>query len=608
MRIVWDVETYPNCFTLAAEHVDYPMTWMFEISEFRDDSKQLMEWLFWLQGQDAQMVGFNNVGFDYPVLHHFWRMLGRATSTDLYNKAMQIISSRNDEDKFAHIVYPSDRVVAQIDLFRIHHFDNFAKATSLKALEFNMRLDNVEDLPFPVGTRLTPDQITVLKTYNQHDVHATKVFYHHTLPMIQFREELSAKHGKDFLNHNDTKIGSEIFQMELEKAEIPCYQFIGGTRMPRQTLRPVIRLAECIPPWVRFDHAAFQRVLDHLRQQVITETKGVFTDLKAVVGGVEFFFGTGGIHGSVDREIVTEGAEWVIIDLDVISMYTSIAISQGYYPEHLTPKFVEVYQQVKDQRVHYKKGSPENAMLKLALNGVYGKSNDKFSIFFDPKFTMSVTLTGQLAMAMLIEKLAVISHIIQANTDGVTIKVERDLIGAVHGITQEWERTTGLQLEEARYSRMFIRDVNSYIAEYEDGHVKRKGAYEWDVEWHQNASALVVPKVAEKVLLEGAPIRETVENWPDKMDFMLRVKVPRSSKLVGDGRELPNMLRYYISTEGVTLTKIMPPLAKKPGVWRNFSVEAGWKVCPCNDIRNATLPIDFNYYVNEVEKITLGLK
>jgi hypothetical protein len=608
MRIVYDLETYPNCFTLAAEHVDYPMTWMFEVSEFRDDSKQLMEWLFWLQGQDAQMVGFNNVGFDYPVLHHFWRMLGRATCTDLYNKAMRIISSRNDEDKFAHIVYPSDRVVAQIDLFKIHHFDNFARATSLKALEFNMRLDNVEDLPFPVGTRLTPDQITVLKTYNQHDVHATKAFYHHTLPMIQFREELSAKHGKDFLNHNDTKIGAEIFQMELEKAEIPCYQFIGGTRMPRQTLRPTIRLAECIPPWVRFDHAAFQRVLDHLRQQVITETKGVFTDLKAVVGGVEFFFGTGGIHGSVDREIITESAEWVIIDLDVTSMYPSIAISQGYYPEHLTPKFVEVYQQVKDQRVQYKKGSPENAMLKLALNGVYGKSNDKFSIFFDPKFTMLVTLTGQLVLAMLVEKLAVISHIIQTNTDGVTIKVERDLIGAVHGITEEWERTTGLQLEEARYSRMFIRDVNSYIAEYEDGHVKRKGAYEWDVEWHQNASALVVPKVAEKVLLEGTPIRETVENWPDKMDFMLRVKVPRSSKLVGDGRELPNMLRYYISTQGVTLTKIMPPLAKKPGVWRNFSVEAGWKVCPCNDIRNATLPINFDYYVNEVEKLTLGLK
>ena len=63
------------------------------------------------------------------------------------------------------------------------------------------------------------------------------------------------------------------------------------------------------------------------------------------------------------------------------------------------------------------------------------------------------------------------------------------------------------------------------------GRVKRKGCYEYDVEWHQNASALVVAKVAEKVLLEDAPIRETVESWPDIMDFMILAKVPRSSYL-----------------------------------------------------------------------------
>ena len=60
-----------------------------------------------------------------------------------------------------------------------------------------------------------------------------------------------------------------------------------------------------------------------------------------------------------------------------------------------------------------------------------------------------------------------------------------------------------------------------------DGSVKRKGAYEYKVGWHQNAGGLVVPKVAEKVLTQGAPIRQTIEQWPDVMDFMLRTKVPR---------------------------------------------------------------------------------
>lgn len=52
----------------------------------------------------------------------------------------------------------------------------------------------------------------------------------------------------------------------------------------------------------------------------------------------------------------------------------------------------------------------------------------------------------------------------------------------------------------------------------------------------------------------------------------------------------------------------MPPLAKKPGVWRRIGVESGWTVCPCNHVRDAVLPINFTYYVNEVEKLVLGLK
>ena len=89
---------------------------------------------------------------------------------------------------------------------------------------------------------------------------------------------------------------------------------------------------------------------------------------------------------------------------------------------------------------------------------------------------------------------------------------------------------------------------------------------------------------------------------------MARVKIPRSSTLWGDGKQLPNLLRYYVAKDGVSLTKIMPPLAKNPGVMRHFAVVAGRKVCPCNNIADATMDIDFDYYVTEVEKLTLGMK
>jgi len=138
--------------------------------------------------------------------------------------------------------------------------------------------------------------------------------------------------------------------------------------------------------------------------------------------------------------------------------------------------------------------------------------------------------------------------------------------------------------------------------------VKRKGAYEYDLEWHQNASALVIAKVAEKVLVDGAPIMETLLNWPDRMDFMLRVKVPRTSHLLWGDERVQNTCRYYVSIGGDALTKVMPPLPKKPDHWRRIGVESRWTVCVCNDIRDAVLPINYDYYVNEIEKLTLGMK
>ena len=193
--------------------------------------------------------------------------------------------------------------------------------------------------------------------------------------------------------------------------------------------------------------------------------------------------------------------------------------------------------------------------------------------------------------------------IIQCNTDGMTVRIPHGSSGALKQMCEWWERQTKLTLEQATYQKMCIRDVNNYIGQYLNGKVKRKGCYEYEQEWHQNHSALVVPKVAEKVLLEGVPIRETLASWPDRYDFMLRVKVPRSSYLTANDVQVQNTCRYYIAKGGVTLHKWMPPLKGK-NEWRKIGVESGWTVCVCNDISEAVLPVDLDYYVREVEKIT----
>ena len=612
--IVWDIETFPNVFTLAAEHAWLPIKWEFEISDWRNDSRAIIEFAQYLKQTDARMVGFNSLGFDYPVLHTLIRM-GHSDANTLYQKAMAIINSQDEDgSKWMHQVNPSDRFVQQIDLFKIHHFDNKARATGLKVLEFNMRSDNIEDLPFPVGTVLTQGQVPVLKAYNAHDVAQTKKFYHQTLDMIQFREELTRKYDRDFMNHNDTKIGKDYFVMKLEEAGVACYDFGPKGRTPRQTKRPVIALKDAILPWIQFEQPEFTRVLNWLKAQSITETKGVFTDLTATINGFTFVFGLGGIHGSVESEVIESDGEHIIVDLDVTSYYPNLAITNGFYPAHLGKEFVSIYKHLFEQRKSYPKKSAESAMLKLALNGVYGDSNNQFSVFYDPLFTMSITLNGQLLLCLLAEGLMHIPglRLIQVNTDGLTVKVPREHKLLVDMARAAWQLRTGLNLEEAVYKAMMIRDVNNYIGVFENGSTKRKGAYEYDMDWHQNHGAMVVAKVAEKVLVDGAPIRQTLQQWPDIMDFMLRTKVPRSSHLAierdGLTSQLQNITRYYIAEGGGRLFKWMPPLKAKPEQWRKIGVESGWGVQPCNDIKDAgKLPVDFDYYVQEVEKLCLSL-
>ena len=611
---VFDLETYPNVFTAAFEHADAPIRLMFEISDWRNDSREIIAFLQQLKEANARMIGFNNLGFDYPVLHTLIRM-GKADAATLYQKAMAIIGSQDEDgSKWMHLVKPSDQFVTQIDLFKIHHFDNKARATSLKVLEFNMRSDSIEDLPFKVGTTLTREQVEVLKKYNQHDVAQTKAFYHKSLDMLHFREELTRKYARDFMNHNDTKIGKDYFVMKLEEAGVACYDYGDKGRTPRQTKRPVIHLKDAILPWINFEQPEFNRVMGWLKQQSITETKGVFTDLTATINGFTFVFGLGGIHGSVESEIIESDSEHAIVDLDVTSYYPNLAITNGFHPAHLGKEFVSIYKYLFEQRKSYPKKSAESAMLKLALNGVYGDSNNQFSVFYDPLFTMSITLNGQLLLCLLAEGLMTIPglRLIQVNTDGLTVRVPRNMKVLVDLARAAWQERTGLNLEEAIYKAMMIRDVNNYIGVFEDGSTKRKGAYEWKAQWHQNAGGLVIPKVAEKVLVEGAPIRQTVQQWPDIMDFMLRTKVPRSSYLAieWDGQppqQLQNITRYYIAEGGGRLFKWMPPLKGK-SEWRKIGVESGWGVQPCNDIKEAgKLPVDFDYYVREVEKLCLGL-
>jgi len=679
---IYDIETYPNIFTASFKHVNTGTRLIFEVSDRKNQLGELTEFLFSLKYSNCRLVGFNNIGFDYPVIHLIIDYAHLSlTVEDIYKKAASIIATPWHR-RFDNVIWDSDTHIRQIDLYKVHHFDNEARSTSLKMLEFNMRSETVEDLPFPPGHPLTIDQIQTLIEYNDHDVDETEKFYIESIPLIDFRDELSAKYSRNFLNHNDTKIGKDYFIMRLEE-QLPgsCYMRVDGKRHPRQTIRNSINIREVIFPYINFKTPEFERVKQWLASQIITETKGVFKGLSAEVRGFKYDFGVGGIHGSIDSAIVSSDDEYVIYDWDVASYYPNLAIVNRLFPRHLSDEFCGIYQDVFEQRRQYKKGTPENAMLKLALNGVYGDSNNKYSPFYDSQYMMSITINGQLLLCLLAEFLIDIPDLqmIQINTDGLTIRLPRRHIDQMNHICEWWQKFTCLELESAIYSRMFIRDVNNYIAEYEGGKLKNKGAYahltrlsegsDWHpdrcIDWHQNHSALVIPKAAEAALVHGQDITDFITNHPDIMDFMLRTKVGRADQLIineaGNERALQRITRYYISHGGGTLTKVSAPAnGHAVGTWkrangltdsfyrgviaelkvlsdppsfvpppaheldttglpwderintknkskyeiRRTGLNVGWLATPCNDMVDAQrVNINYDYYIAEAEKL-----
>lgn len=580
----YDIETYPNCFTATWIHAVTGLTIVHEISDRRNDWSACVEFMYNLGRSGARGVGFNNLYFDYPVLHWLAGNPG-CDARAIYDKAMSIIKGG---DRWGSQVWDSDQIFPQLDLFKICHFDNKAKSTSLKALEIVMRSRNVIDLPFPVGTMLTSEQIDVLLRYNLHDVRETLKFYVRILSEIHLRERLSEKYCINMLNYSNTKIGATILTTQMEQAGLQCYDRGPEGRVPRQTIRDRVAFKDVIFPYVKFERPEFNEVLEKFKAKAITSaeidaemsgkltTKGVFTDLNCTVDGFTFVFGVGGIHGSVESQVVCSDEDNLIEDADVTSFYPKTAIVNGMYPEHLGPVFCQIYNGIFDERASYPKGTPENRALKEALNASYGNSNNKFSPLFDPKYTMQTTINGQLMLCMLAEQLMKIPDfmMIQANTDGITYRCPRKYLEHARKVCEWWEGLTGLELEYAHYSRMMIRDVNNYIAEYEgSGKLKRKGAYEYEYLWHQDPSATVVGMAAEAALVRGVPVRDFIINHRDPFDFMLRGKVKRSDSLFmvwsefGVEIELQGTTRYFISHNGGELVKKSPPKGT-PGQWK----------------------------------------
>lgn len=593
--IVWDIETFPNCFQFGWADLNSEAGGLFELSDRRNDHAALFNFLGELHNHQVFMIGFNSLGFDYPIIHDMLLRPQDACAATAYDKAQQIIATQN-ANRWGVMIWPDQRFIPQIDLYAMNHFDNNAKRTSLKALQFAMRADSIEELPFPVGTILDAEQMEANALYCMHDVQETKRFAHFNASALAFRSSLAAHYGIEAYNWADGKIGRQRIIRAL--GDEACFiRKRGQRREPKGTPRTNIVVRDIIFPYIRFQRPECQRVLQAFQDKRIDAAKpGAISDIACDLDGFKFQFGVGGVHGSVDKQLIRSDDDHIILDVDVASLYPSIAIENGLYPEHLGPRFVDIYRTVRAERQAAKRAGDKDAVaiLKLALNVPYGDSNNVYSPLYDPQYTMQTTINGQLMLLMLAERLTAVPglQLIQINTDGVTFRVHKSQQQAVAEVCADWQRLTNLELEYKLYRLMAVRDVNNYLAVTTDGEVKRKGAYDWPHPdtpigtapsgpraWHGDQSALVIQQTVEAALVRGEDVEAFIRNHPDPFDFMLRAKTPASSRLMWNGEQQQRVTRYYAAVNGATLVKESPPVeGATPGHFKrkNGITDADW--------------------------------
>ena len=629
--IIYDIETMQECFIVVCmKPENTPKS--FTVSKWQNQLDAFAKYTE--DNKDAYWVGYNNLRFDAQVVEwilrnyeHWHDLTGLEICAKIAQKAQDIIHDANYD------VFPEYRehelTLKQMDLFKIHHYDNKNRRVSLKRLEFEMDLENIEEMPIHhTKTNMTKDEVFLSLQYCFNDVDATYEFYKITIgetdhPLykgnnqVQLRKDIEEEFGIKCLNYSDSKIGDEIIKKYYcqEKG-------IDIRELPRKGyFRKSINMKNCIAPYVEFETKQLQDLLSSVKKRKLGLTDN-FKEHVHFYGNV-YSFMKGGLHTENKPEVFEQDEDHEIIDWDVASYYPAIIINSEKYPAHLGKEFLNGYKRMFEKRLELKPQAKSDrrikgivGALKLAVNSVYGKSSDMNSWIYDRQLTMFTTITGEFSLMMLIEKYELNDiRVISANTDGVTVKVRKDLIPKMHEINDWWCDATQYVLERTDYTKILFSTVNDYLAIMPDGYVKKKGDFLTDFELHKNKSGRIVPIALEQYYVHGTPVKETIQNHKNIYDFCIRKKASRDFHYEGVDKatnvktKYNKLIRYFVSLKGEKVYKVKNHNSDSKAAKRS-QVEAGEWVCEvCNYLpsNHPMQNINYKYYIDQAENMIVKI-
>ncbi len=630
---VMDYETICNCFVAVFTHFMTNQRRVFVISNLQDDFEDYMSFLQQNIANNEYHISYNGLGFDSQItqylLENYHEMATQHTGGDrasiIYQYAQRVIGKQDSKER---LDYPPYKLkVKQIDVFKMNHWDNPAKSSSLKWIQFSMDWHNVEEMPHPHYEPVTTrEQLRMVVQYCINDVESTKAIMTLSKEQINLRTTLSREYNIDLMSASEPRISKELFAYFLcKKLNIPKRQL-----REMRTYRPSIVLKDCILPNISFNAPEFQDLLKFFQNKVVTETKGAL-EYKVSYKGVDTYYGLGGIHGAANPAIYEPKPGWTIMTSDVTSFYPNLAIRNGFAPAHLPKKeFLELYEWFFEERKKIPKKDPKNYVYKIILNSTYGLSNDENSFLYDPMFTMQITINGQLLLTKLYEMLcdAIPEAIpLMQNTDGLEMMIPESHKGIYMDVCKAWENMTNLLLEHDEYSKLILADVNNYIAVYKNGNVKSKGRFEWEDQdkkkaaiLHKNKSFLIIPKAINAYFISGIKPEDFIRQHTNAGDFFAGSKAKGQWKFVrqyvqdNDIKEehLQKTIRYYVSNKGSKIIKKHKD-PERPAI--NL-VAGSWQLTEMNRWDDGVpnikdMDIDYDFYIKgatkEIENISGSL-
>ena len=485
-------------------------------------------------------ISFNGNGYDLPMIA---AALENRDCADLKRLSDEIIKSN----------LPAWRVCKDNDISVPNTWDHIdlieviPGQASLKVYAGRIGYPKLQDLPIEPSASISEEDRSDLIRYCINDLRVTDALYAYAEKQIALRVDMGAQYGVDLRSKSDAQIAETVLKTEIERVS-------GKTvRPPKISDKERFRYVD--PKIIAFKDAklndVFSRILDHkfaLSPNGAVALPDWLKDERITIGDSEYQMGIGGLHSCEKSQSVYAGETHMLADFDVASYYPSIILQQNIAPDNMGDDFTKVYKSIVDRRIAAKRSGDKVTAdtLKIVVNGSFGKLGSKYSALYAPNLLIQTTITGQLALLMLIERIEAIgAKVVSANTDGIVIFAPKHLNDKIADVAFGWELDTSYELERSDYLSLHSRDVNNYFAVKRDGPVKRKGAFA-QAGLMKNPQFEIVSDAVADHLSGKADYRETIRKCRDLNKLVMLRKVTGGA--VWRGEHLGKAVRFYYST------------------------------------------------------------